>query len=100
MITAEVSTYAGDCKPQVFPGLNDGPLGINRFNSPDGIGIDEDGNLFVFDSGNNKIRMIEQDGYVRTLIGGACFEYLMNPQVDNDYRIKNEYLLCFKYKYI
>jgi secreted PhoX family phosphatase len=99
MNASEVSTHAGECGANNF-GFKDGPLGINRFNKPDGIGIDDDGNLFVYDSGNNYMRMIRPDGYVVTFINGACFEYGMIPFVENIHKVKNEYVICFKYFYI
>ena len=86
---AQVSTYAGVC---THKGFKDGPLGINRFNEPDGIGVDEDGNLIVFDSKNNYLRLIDTNGFVSTLINGACYEYDENKLVFN-----NKHLICFKF---
>jgi len=48
-------TVAGKCGEQ---GFKDGPTGINRFNSPNRIGINEQGIIFVQEIGNNYIRMI------------------------------------------
>jgi hypothetical protein len=48
-------TYAGDCGEA---GFHDGPFGENRFNSPESLGVDALGNVFVFDQDNNYIRMI------------------------------------------
>ena len=36
------------------------------------VGIDPFGVLFIHDAGNNEIRMREKNGYVHTLIHGAC----------------------------
>ena len=93
LITAEVSTYAGICGTS---GFKDGPYGINLFNNPDGIGIDEDGVLYVYDSGNRYMRIIYADGSVKTLINGACFDYKMEPSIPNVFKFKREYLLCLK----
>lgn len=46
-------------------------LGESRFNTPQGMGIDADGNLFVADSGNHTIRQVYVDGYVQTYAGKA-----------------------------
>ena len=93
LITAEVSTFAGICGTS---GFKDGPFGVNLFNEPKGIGIDKMGNLFVYDSGNNYMRMIYTNGTVYTLIQGACFEYKMEDNIVNDYGYKHIRLLCFK----
>ena len=93
LLTAEVTTYAGLCK---VSGFKDGPLGINRFNNPKGIGVDSYGNVFVYDSGNRYMRMIDTNGYTHTLINGACFEYVMDDFIENDFGFFNEKLLCFR----
>lgn len=91
LIIGEVTTYAGTCNPT--GGFKDGPPGTSLFNNPEGLGIDDDGILFVYDLGNKYIRMISTDGYVSTLINGACFEYQMLPKLENKFL---RYLLCFK----
>ena len=91
--TAEVSTFAGICGTS---GFKDGPLGVNLFNKPKGIGIDNLGNLYVYDSGNNYMRMIDYNGNVSTFIQGACFEYKMEDNIKNNYGYNHKRLLCFK----
>jgi serine/threonine protein phosphatase PrpC/sugar lactone lactonase YvrE len=51
-------------------GSNDGPAGSARFNAPEGIAADRDGNLYVADTGSHTIRKIEK-GIVSTVIGRA-----------------------------
>lgn len=61
-----VTTFAG------FPGLSgsaDGQGSTARFNLLSGIATDSAGNVYVSDSGNNKIRKITPDGTVSTLAG-------------------------------
>jgi hypothetical protein len=41
-------------------------------NTPEMVGLDSFGNLFIYDAGNNAIRMMEPNGYLHTLIDGAC----------------------------
>src|SRR5690606_24629012 len=88
----ELTTYAGICGQ---PGFKDGVFGINQFNKPDGIGIDEDGSLYVYDSGNNYMRLIDKNGKVSTLIHGACFEYKLNEPISNSL-YNSTFLLCLK----
>ncbi|MBN1608710.1 MAG: hypothetical protein JW940_18930 [Polyangiaceae bacterium] len=60
-----VTTFAGTgC-----PGLVDGPLAQAMFNAPQDVAADAQGNLFVTDGGNGRIRVIH-DGTVSTLAGG------------------------------
>lgn len=61
-----VSDFAGNG----IAGHDDGQNAT--FNSPAGIAIDKDGNLYVSDSGNNLIRKITADGTVSTLAGSGA----------------------------
>ncbi len=59
-----VSTIAGGAS-----GYVDGHGITARFNSPLGIAIDADDNLYIADTSNRRIRKISPDGYVNTLAG-------------------------------
>lgn len=43
-----------------------------RFNSPRGISFDGDGNLYIADSGNHRIRRIDTLGFISTVAGGGA----------------------------
>ncbi len=61
-----VTTLAG------FPGSGgaaDGTGNVARFSIPNGIAIDNTGNIYVADYGNNAIRKVTQAGVVTTLAG-------------------------------
>ncbi|ESU19348.1 hypothetical protein FCR2A7T_19600 [Flavobacterium cauense R2A-7] len=60
-----VSTYAG----LASAGATDGNLTVAKFNGPTGVGVDTDGNVFVADYYNQKIRKISVSGDVSTVAG-------------------------------
>lgn len=53
-------------------GYADGPGAQAMFNTPSGIAIDAQGNLYVADTGNNAVRKVAPDGTVSTLAGGGA----------------------------
>ena len=71
----EVSTLAGSDsiggRGIDNSGFVDGPGKSARFYQPLGIAIDAAGNLYVADSGNNRIRKVTPAGEVSTLAGGG-----------------------------
>jgi sugar lactone lactonase YvrE len=66
--TGVVTTLAG--APGV-KGSADGRGNVARFDSPCGIAVDSEGNLYVADSNNHTIRKITSQGVVATLAGAA-----------------------------
>jgi DNA-binding beta-propeller fold protein YncE len=52
-LNGEVSTIAGS-----VAGYSDGEGTSAKFNNPVGLGIDKDGNIYVADDNNNRIRKI------------------------------------------
>lgn len=60
-----VSTIAGDGTA----GLTDGVVTQARFNSPRGLAVDQNGNIYVADTGNAAVRLITSAGQVTTLAG-------------------------------
>ena len=66
-----VSTIAGTPEE----GYADGPAEMARFDGPQGVAVDQEGNVFVADTANHSIRKISRDGAVSTLAGsteGEC----------------------------
>jgi streptogramin lyase len=63
-----VSTLAGKAG---VSGLTDGADTAARFNLPESLAVDADGNIYVADNGNNAIRKITPAGVVSTLAGGG-----------------------------
>ena len=62
-----VTTLAGNGEP----GSADGIGAQARFNGPMGVAVDDTGRVYVADTWNDAIRVIEPDGRVRTLAGAG-----------------------------
>jgi len=55
--------------------FKDGPIAEALFNEPTGLALDAKGNLYVSDTGNQRIRYIDFDaGTVTTVAGGGAYE--------------------------
>jgi uncharacterized protein (TIGR03437 family) len=56
---------------QGFGGDN-GPATAARLNSPEGIAFDSQGNLYIADTDNCRIRKVTPQGTISTIAGGTC----------------------------
>ena len=65
-----VSTVAGTGEP----GYVDGPASQAQFNRPLGVAVDNDGNIYVADSENGRVRKITPEGVVSTIGGSKLFD--------------------------
>jgi hypothetical protein len=55
-----------------MPGHADGTASGAQFFSPDGVAVDGEGNIYVADEINNRIRKVSSAGVVTTLAGGTA----------------------------
>lgn len=68
-----VNTVAGDNAAVAgVAGTTDGTGAAARFNAPLGLTCDRAGNVYLADSGNNRIRRITQDGITTTVAGATA----------------------------
>lgn len=65
----DINTLAGDGTAG-FEGDN-GPAAQARLNSPYGLALDRQGNLYIADLGNARIRIVTPDKQIRTVAGGG-----------------------------
>ena len=93
ILTSNVLTVAGMCGQ---PGFADGYFKTNLLNTPEMVGIDALGYLFIYDAGNKAIRLMEPNGFVHTLIDGACREDKNMQKKDIPFKVKLRGMVCYK----
>ncbi|HZI19847.1 MAG TPA: NHL repeat-containing protein [Pyrinomonadaceae bacterium] len=69
-----VSTLAGGAE-----GFADGAGAAASFHTPSGIALDREGNLYVADTGNNRVRKVTKEGVVTTLAGDGTAGHRDGP---------------------
>ena len=74
--TGKISTVAGDGTG--VPGYaGDGEAAIQaRLNAPYGVALDSAGNLYIADSGNNRVRVVNAAGNIGTSAGDGAAGYI------------------------
>ncbi len=72
VVTTTVTTIAGDGTQ------GDSNSGLGRFNSPMDVVLDNQGNLYIADKSNNKIKKITPNGVITTFAGGTTGEGLLS----------------------
>ena len=73
----EVSTLAGGRE-----GFADGSGGAASFHTPSAVALDAEGNLYVADTGNNRIRKVTKEGVVTTHAGGGSAGFRDGPAAE------------------
>ena len=70
LATGVVSTFAGTPTQGGFLG-DGGPASAAKFSNPTGFSLDIDGNIYVADTGNNRIRRIDARTEIVTTVAGG-----------------------------
>ena len=73
-----ISTVAGDGS-RGFGG-DGGPATAAQLNSPAGLALDGEGNLYIADTGNNRVRRLSPTGAITTVAGSATNSTLRSPK--------------------
>jgi sugar lactone lactonase YvrE len=60
-------------------GYADGVAAHAQFSGPTGVAVDRDNNVYVADTGNNRLRKIAPDGTVTTVAGSGVAGYVNGP---------------------
>lgn len=69
--SGEVSSLAG----KLDPGYIDATGELAKFYGPNGVAVDQDGNLYIADEGNHRIRKVTPAGEVTTFAGSGVMGY-------------------------
>ena len=66
-----ISTFAGSSSASADFGGDGGPAASALLNLPKGVAVDASGNVYIADSGNNRIRKVDTAGKIATVAGGG-----------------------------
>ena len=65
-----IATVAGDGGAGF--GGDGAPATAAQLNAPDGVSVDDNGDIFIADTGNNRIRLVTSDGAIHTIAGSGA----------------------------
>ena len=69
MTNVTIECFSGYCNKTPQAGFADGDSNTSRFDSPIGITVSSTGNIFITDTNNNLIRVVDSLGEAKTLAG-------------------------------
>ncbi len=65
-----ITTFAGTAKRPGFSG-DGGPATLAQLSNPMGVAVDAQGNVYIADSSNNRVRKVSPSGTITTVAGGG-----------------------------
>jgi len=65
-----ITTFAGRCTQWGFDG-DGGPATSALLTRPHGVAVDRNGNVYIADTGNNRIRKVDANGLIETIAGNG-----------------------------
>ena len=68
-----ISTVAGDGTASYLG--DNGPATVAELNAPQGVAVDSAGNIYIADTGNQRIRKVTTDGNINTVAGNGVAGY-------------------------
>jgi streptogramin lyase len=80
-VTGIVTTFAGNGNPGFADGIGAGA----QFSNPGGMAIDAQGNIYISDTFNNRIRKMAPDGTVTTIAGNGASGYIDGAAADAEF---------------
>tara|TARA_B100000686_G_scaffold349112_1_gene441718 strand:+ start:238 stop:2373 length:2136 start_codon:yes stop_codon:yes gene_type:complete len=86
-------TIAGD-GAFYFIGDN-GPAYAASVAGPTGVAVDKDGNLLIADRNNNRIRIVDKNGLIRTVMGTGKQEYNGDSEVPRETNLRLPFAIAF-----
>jgi hypothetical protein len=73
-VAGVITTYAGTPPSAGFSG-DGGPATTASLSDPMGLALDNGGNLYIADQGNNRIRKVSSTGTITTVAGNGVYSY-------------------------
>lgn len=74
LTTGLITTVAGICGSVGYSG-DDGPATEATLDLPRGIAVDDSGNIYIADTGNDRVRMLDTSGIITTVAGTGATSF-------------------------
>ncbi len=79
-----INTFAGQCSYPLFEG-DGGPATKAKMNKPYSVAVDAQGDVYISDSENNRIRVVTPDGIINTIAGDGTAGFNDGPALQAEF---------------